>query len=289
MDPTPDNIAYLYDGSVEGLFTAVFLTYANKEHPLDICPSEHYQPRIGQTTRQIKTDFSLALRVQKGVSKRAGYSVANIIKTAALADDPHTGISIYRFIRYCMDPQNAHFFQQNKKGERSVQQRFTGAGCGPALLKGSAVPAVLDPVVEPVLKLERFVQNERHHILEFLRFEELEGGLWCARATQKPRSCRSSWIGSRIASIRNLSSSTMRTTTSRACTKGSDWHLIKTDSFTPPAPTANELKMQEAWKRFYHTLNIEARYHPELRRQFMPSGFGKISPRSGIWHPPNES
>ena len=37
MDPAPDNIAYLYDGSVEGLFTAVFLTYANKEHPLDIC------------------------------------------------------------------------------------------------------------------------------------------------------------------------------------------------------------------------------------------------------------
>ena len=32
MDPAPDNIAYLYDGSVEGLFTAVFLTYANKEH-----------------------------------------------------------------------------------------------------------------------------------------------------------------------------------------------------------------------------------------------------------------
>lgn len=48
MDPTPDNIAYLYDGSVEGLFTAVFLTYANKEHPLDICPSRHYHRSIGK-------------------------------------------------------------------------------------------------------------------------------------------------------------------------------------------------------------------------------------------------
>ena len=57
--------------------------------------------------------------------------------------------------------------------------------------------------------------------------------------------------------------------------EGSDWHLIKTDSFTPPAPTANELKIQEAWKRFYHTLNIEDRYHPELRRQFMPKRFWK--------------
>ena len=123
---------YLYDGSVRGplLTASVLPTSANKETlPLGICPSERYQPRIGQTTRQIETDFSLALRVQKGVSKRAGYNVANIIKTAALADDPHTGIWVYRCIRYCMDPQNAHFFQQNKKGERNVcQQRFTGAG-----------------------------------------------------------------------------------------------------------------------------------------------------------------
>ena len=275
MDPAPDNIAYLYDGSVEGLFTAVFLTYANKEHPLDICPSEHYQPRIGQTTRQIETDFSLALRVQKGVSKRAGYSVANIIKTAALADDPHTGISIYRFIRYCMDPQNAHFFQQNKNGERSVQQRFTGAGCGPALLKGSAVPAVLDPVVEPVLKLERFVQNERHPLLEFLRFEELEGGLWCARCNPKASVVPliMDWFADRF----NTQPFIIYDENHHIAGvyEGSDWHLIKTDSFTPPAPTANELKMQEAWKRFYHTLNIEARYHPELRRQFMPKRFWK--------------
>ena len=93
MDPAPDNIAYLYDGSVEGLFTAVFLTYANKEHPLDICPSEHYQPRIGQTTRQIETDFSLALRVQKGVSKRAGYSVANILSLIHISE-PHWNLDL---------------------------------------------------------------------------------------------------------------------------------------------------------------------------------------------------
>ena len=72
MDPAPDNIAYLYDGSVEGLFTAVFLTYANKEHPLDICPSEHYQPRIGQTTRQIETDFSLAPSRSEGCEQARG-------------------------------------------------------------------------------------------------------------------------------------------------------------------------------------------------------------------------
>ena len=28
--------------------------------------------------------------------------------------------------------------------------------------------------------------------------------------------------------------------------------------------------MQDAWRRFYRVLSIDERYHPELRRQFMP-------------------
>ena len=33
--------------------------------------------------------------------------------------------------------------------------------------------------------------------------------------------------------------------------------------------------MQQAWKRFYDTGAVEARYNPELRRQFMPKRFWK--------------
>ena len=216
---SPDNIAYLYDGSVEGLLTAVFKTYEHKEHPVDLCPATQHQPRLGQEIRIIETNIELALRVQRGICRTAGYSVFNVIKTAALADEPSTGISVYHFIRYCMDKRNAADFHQNKKGEALLKSKLTGAGCGPALLNGSAAPAILHPSVEPVLKLERFVQNERHHIIQFLRFEELSGGLWCARCNPKASIVPLivDWFAARF-NIQPLSS-TMRITIWRAFMK----------------------------------------------------------------------
>lgn len=267
---TSDNVAYLYDGSVEGLLTAVFMTYVHKETPIDLCSHAQHVPRLGQTIREIETDFDLALRVQKGVCRRAGYEAFNIIKIAALADDPSTGLAVHRFIRYCMDPRNASDFKNNRKGDALKQERLMGAGCGPALLKGSAVASVLHSCVEPVLKLERSVQNERHHIIQFLRFEEVEGGLWCARCNPKASVVPliMDWFAARF----NIQPFVIYDENHHLAGvyEGVDWHLVKTDVFTPPPCSANELKMQEAWKRFYHALTIEARYHPELRRQFMP-------------------
>lgn len=65
MDPTPDNIAYLYDGSVEGLFTAVFLTYANKEHPLDICPANTISRASGKPHARSKPISHLPFAFKK--------------------------------------------------------------------------------------------------------------------------------------------------------------------------------------------------------------------------------
>lgn len=275
MRSTPDNIAYLHDGSVEGLLTAVFQTYVRKEDPIDLCPAALHQPRLGQTVRTIETDIELALRVQRGLCRTAGYSVFNIIKTAALADDPSTGLAILHFIRYCMDERNAAAFAGNKKGERLFTPKLTGAGCGPAMLKGEAVPAILHPSVEPVLKLERFVQNERHLIVQFLRFEELEGGLWCARCNPKASVVPlvMDWFAARF----NIQPFIIYDENHglAGIYEGADWHLVKTDTFTPPPRTENELVMQDAWKRFYDTLAIEARYNPELRRHFMPKRFWK--------------
>lgn len=272
---SPDNTAYLYDGSVEGLLTAVFKTYEHKEHPVDLCPIAQHQPRLGQEIRIIETDIELALRVQRGICRTAGYTVFNVIKTAALADEPTTGISVYHFIRYCMDERNAADFHRNKKGEALPNSKLTDAGCGPALLKGSAAPAILHPSVEPVLKLERFVQNERHHIIQFLRFEELEGGLWCARCNPKASVVPliMDWFSARF----NIQPFVIYDENHHVAGiyEGADWHLFKTDTFTPPPLSENERVMQDAWKRFYDTLTIEARYNPELRRQFMPKRFWK--------------
>ena len=48
-----DEVAYAYDGSLEGLLSAVFAAYERRERPTDVAPEERLQPRLGQRDRQI--------------------------------------------------------------------------------------------------------------------------------------------------------------------------------------------------------------------------------------------
>ena len=57
--------------------------------------------------------------------------------------------------------------------------------------------------------------------------------------------------------------------------EGRDWYLVQTENVDRPDRASEERLMQQAWKRFYDTVAVEARYNPELRRQFMPKRFWK--------------
>ena len=41
-------VAYVHDGTLEGLLSAVFLAYERHEDPEDIVPEALYEPRLGQ-------------------------------------------------------------------------------------------------------------------------------------------------------------------------------------------------------------------------------------------------
>ena len=61
------NIAYVYDGSTEGLLSAVFLAYANHENPQDIIREGAFQLRLDQSVVYVETNAQHAERVRKGV------------------------------------------------------------------------------------------------------------------------------------------------------------------------------------------------------------------------------
>ena len=64
------DVAYVHDGTIEGLLTAVFQSYANREVPLDVITADNLQLRLGQSVRFIETDFELAQRVKRGIENR---------------------------------------------------------------------------------------------------------------------------------------------------------------------------------------------------------------------------
>ena len=96
------HIAYVYDGTPEGLLTAVFQAYANHEDPEDIAQGAAFQPRLDQSVRTIETDAALAERVKRGLVRATGKAGFNAVLHASLSDDVQAGSVVYRFIRYAM-------------------------------------------------------------------------------------------------------------------------------------------------------------------------------------------
>ncbi len=260
-------VAYGYDGTLEGLLSAVFAAYARHEDPTDVAPNGVLQPRLGQMVVDIPTDFDAALRVQRGISRTCGPAAFDAVKTVSLSDDPHAGTVAYRFVRHAM--------AANKPPACGTCARHGSCGGVCTRSRRSVLADVAHPAVQPLLRLSRAVYNERHRMMQFLRFEHLEGGLWFARCSPQANvvPLLMDWFSGRF----NTQPFVIHDEAHHLAGvyEGSDWYLVRTDRLDLPGPAADERAMQDAWKRFYRTIAVESRYNPELRRQFMPKRLWK--------------
>ncbi|HIW76926.1 MAG TPA: TIGR03915 family putative DNA repair protein [Candidatus Gordonibacter avicola] len=272
------DVAYVHDGSLEGLLSAVFEAYARHEDPQDIVRDGQLQPRLGQTVRFIETDMERALRVQRGVKRAGGHGAYDAVVRASLSDDPEAGTIVYRFIRYAMAANRPHDCTGCRKRRSCAGPVDSG---GPASVgctgkaSGSVLGDLAHPAVAPLHRLVRAVGNERHRMIQFLRFEHLENGVWLARCNPSASvvPLLMDYFSARFNiqpfiiydEVHNLA----------GVYEGREWYLVRTDQLNVPDRAADEQLMQAAWKRFYRTVAVEARYNPELRRQFMPKRLWK--------------
>lgn len=252
-------VAYTYDGTVEGLLTAIFKAYELREDPTDVCPEDLIMPRLGQYVRHIETDFTLAERVIKGICQTCGTDTFNYVKRAATCDDPDAGTDIYRFVRFAM-----------KNGRQSMHE-------------------LTHPAVAPMERRRAFVNNECEYMRQFVRFQELENGLFFARIKPKAKVIPliMDWFAARFNTqsfiiydeAHNMAGvyEGPGSVPSGAHLWGNPhWYLVPTDgegSLNIPDLAANEITMQQAWRQFYQATTIMARYNPELRMHFMPKRF----------------
>ena len=260
-------------GSLEGLLSAVFEAYARREDPQDVARADVLQPRLGQTVRVIETNEEHAVRVRRGIRRACGDAAYDAVKHASLSDHPDAGTIVYRFIRYAMAQSKPHDCSGCKR------RGSCGGPCGKFACTGKARRSVLGdlahPAVEPLHRLARSVMNERHRMLQFLRFEHLENGVWFARCNPAASviPLLMDWFSGRFNTQPFIIFDEAHNIA--GVYEGRDWYLVQTENVDLPDRASEERLMQQAWKRFYDTVAVEARYNPELRRQFMPKRFWK--------------
>ena len=254
------HVAYIYDGSLEGLLCAIFESYVNHEMPEDFIArgnnnsASPLQQRFGQSTRTIETNFDKALRVRNGIVREGGNDSFEAVARASCATNSDTGSVVFRFVHYLMDKQSRRNRRQNPLND------------------------LANPVISDLMRVRRRVINEEEHMRQFIRFNQLENGLWYARC--HPNCNVIPLITGHFFARFSGEPFIIFDETHLLCgvSDGSDWKLVADAPNIPCGASKSDMLFEEAWKRFYQALAIDARYHPELRRQFMPARFWKDLP-----------
>ena len=239
------SLAYLYDGTLEGLFSAIFAAYERHEDPEDVVPESAFQPRFGQEAFVVATDFGRAVRVRRGIERAAGAASFRCIQRAVLCESAGVGTAVYRFVRYVM---------ARPRERRSVP----------------VLDELGNPAVAAVVQFEKHAMNEAEYLRQFVRFSHLSNGVWYARCA--PNAAVVPLVMGHFSARLNDQAFIIYDERHHMAGvyDGVRWSLVSGDALNVPPEARDESFMQEAWKRFYDTLSIDARYNPELRRHFMP-------------------
>ena len=239
--PYRTDLAYLYDGSFEGLLCCIYESYYKKELPSMIFHHGEAQETLFPV-KEIETDHIAAKKVED--------SIAQSISKEAL-----------RLVRMC-------YFSHMENRELTILH-FLRMG----YKIGAKVTNMLaHDVVRTITKSAQNVGGEAHFYREFLRFSEYNGALV---AIIEPKNfvlpITSPHFCDRFPSEQFLIYD--KTHKCAFVYQNGKKSLVPLDHLELPEADAEEKQYRALWKRFYNTIAVEGRINPKLRMGNMPKRY----------------
>ena len=249
-----EHVAYLYDGTPEGLMCAIFDSFKRGETPEDITTEQRYQPRFLQSQHRVVTSFEIASRVRAGIVREGGDHVFNAILRSAATEEPDAEVSILRFVRYLMD---------NASGRNK---------------RINVLDDLSNPVVERIAQLNRRALNEAEKTRQFVRFNRLENGVFFARCN--PNVSVLPFVMDHFAERFNIQPFIIydENHAIAGVYDGTSWSLIRDTVPEVSLDECDDSFYEALWAAFFHATTIDSRFNPELQRHFMPVRLRKHLP-----------
>lgn len=233
-------LVYVYDGSFEGLLTAIFEAYYRKERPDAVLPEYNLQTDLLAAYFYIKTDPLKSDRVYASIWKNISDEALKNVYYTFLSEDPDAGTLIYRYLRLGWK------------------------------LGGRVDDHLSDDTVFKVMDISRKVGHEVHIMTGFVRFRQVRGGIFYSSISPDnniiellaphfaDRLSDQKWIihdvKRELAALYNMR----------------EWIISEFSADDIPAVTDDEKLYSQLWKRFFTTLEIPPRSNPKLQRQLLP-------------------
>ncbi len=249
---------YLYDGSFEGLMTAVLAALRQNDHGARIAPESNGETTLFDEKIAIAAQSEDCDRLVRWISSALSPEVTARICLAFLSEIEGMETDIVRYL---------------EKG------RETGSGFHLALG---------DEAVLRVHRLVHKVTKERHRMMGLVRFSQLESGALYApiepdhniAGLLAPHFARrmpeEDWI---IHDRRRNIAAIYRRSAKR-------WDIHQAEVSGEPEFSEDEAAYRELWRQYCAGMAIPGRKNLKLQRQFMPRRYWKYLTEKGGTYPP---
>lgn len=251
------DLAYMYDGSFEGLLCCVFASYEYKELPFDIHSAEAEQGFLFES-RWIDTDPVKADRVLRAIPRKISPAALELVQMGYLSCVSQKELLILRFLRL-------------------------------GFIHGKKVTDMLaDDTVSALTKAVRFLSTESHKYTGFVRFSQhgqvmvsvIEPMNWVLPVIQEHFCDR---FHNELFLIFD------KTHKQALVHRPGESRIVEMEELLLPAPDAEELEYRRLWQRFYDAIAIRDRVNPRRRMSFMPKRYWSQLPemqqQSGSYKP----
>ncbi len=233
-------LTYVYDGSFEGILTAIFEAFYRREEPDRILSEVGLQQDLLMRYVHIDTDAAKSDRVYQSIWQKISEDALKNVYHIFLSEEPDAGTLIYRYL---------------KLGWKM--------GCKVDL-------HLSDDTVFKVMDINRRLGFEVHRLFGFVRFRQVEGGVFYS--SLKPDHNVVELLAPHFAqrlSDQNWIIHDVRREIAALYNK-KEWIVTEFSTNDIPLVTEGEKKYSTLWKEFFKTLAIPSRTNPRLQRQLLP-------------------
>lgn len=239
------NVIYLYDGSFEGVLTSIFNSYLYHEAPISIEREEYGQLTLDSDYRRIATDIEKAKRVADKIIKCAGYNAYKHMYYTYLSEKPLCEVNIADYVKMCL------------KYGKNADKHLTV------------------PCVDFVLDASLRTGHEAHKYTGFVRFSELEGGIYYSEIepVYNVLPIIAYHFEERYPTMPFLINDVKR----KLCLvyNCKECVIRETNSMPNLRFSEEEQQYRRLWKQFYDTVEIKERHNEKCRMSMMPKRYWK--------------
>ena len=238
-------INYYYDGTFEGLLTAIYEAYYRRETPNIFPEQKNMQLQMFATNVKIEMSEEKASKVYEAIHKKISYNALKNTYHAYLSEIEGISQDIFKYLKLG--------FKIGKKVDLYLA----------------------DERVLPVHKAAKSVQREKHLMLGILRFKSLHDDLYYAsyEPDHNVTALLISHFSKRLSSQNWIIHDVKRNIAAIYDKSNCIITDLPGEIYKQPIVKADEY--ESLFKEFFNSICIKERINPKLQKQFLPKRYWK--------------